>query len=138
MDRQRAAGRPVVVGEASPYYCFHPLALDRIAARLPDVRMIIVLRDPVERAWSQYSYEVARGNEDLSFAEALDAEAERFAGAEERIRSGRESPTTAIGGSTRTSPGATTRSRSPRCTSGSRPHSSTWSSARSSSPGLSR
>ena len=51
--------------------------------------MIIVLRDPVERAWSQYSYEVARGNEDLSFAEALDAEADRLAGAEERIRSGR-------------------------------------------------
>ena len=38
MDRQRAAGRRVVVGEASPYYCFHPLALDRIAAQLPTVR----------------------------------------------------------------------------------------------------
>jgi len=88
MDRQRASGRRVVVGEASPYYCFHPLALDRIAAQLPAVHMIIVLRDPVERAWSHYSYEVARGNEDLSFAEALDAEPERLAGAEERIRSG--------------------------------------------------
>jgi Sulfotransferase domain len=88
MDRQRAAGRPVVVGEASPYYCFHPLALDRIADQLPTVRMMIVLRDPVERAWSHYSYEVARGNEDLSFADAIDAEPERLAGAEARIRSG--------------------------------------------------
>jgi hypothetical protein len=88
MDRQRASGRPVVVGEASPYYCFHPLALDRIASQLPTVRMIIVLRDPVERAWSHYSYEVARGNEDLPFAEAIDAEPERLAGAEERIRTG--------------------------------------------------
>ncbi len=88
MDRERAAGRPVVVGEASPYYCFHPLALDRIAARVPDVKLIIVLRDPVERAWSHYSYEVARGNEDLSFADALDAEPARTAGAADRIRRG--------------------------------------------------
>jgi len=88
IDGQRAAGRPVVVGEASPYYCFHPLALDRIASKLPAVRMIIVLRDPVERAWSHYAYEVARGNEDLGFAEALAAEPGRIAGAEERIRSG--------------------------------------------------
>ena len=88
MDRQRAAGRPVVVGEASPYYCFHPLALGRIADQLPTARMIIVLRDPVERAWSHYSYEVARGNEDLSFADAIDAEPERLADAEARILSG--------------------------------------------------
>jgi hypothetical protein len=87
-DRQRADGRPVVVGEASPYYCFHPLALDRIAARLPDVRLVIVLRDPVERAWSHYAYELARGNEELSFGDALDAEPARLAGAAERIRSG--------------------------------------------------
>ena len=88
MDQERAAGRPVVVGEASPYYCFHPLALDRIVARVPDVKLIIVLRDPVERAWSHYSYEVARGNEDLSFADALDAEPARTAGAADRIRRG--------------------------------------------------
>jgi len=88
MDNQRAAGRPVVVGEASPYYCFHPLALGRIAEQLPSVRMIIVLRDPVERAWSHYSYEVARGNEELSFADAVDAEPARLAGVEERIRAG--------------------------------------------------
>jgi hypothetical protein len=88
MDRERAAGRPVMVGEASPYYCFHPLALERISARLPDVRLIIVLRDPVERAWSHYAYEVARGNEDLPFGAALDAEPSRVSGAEDRIRRG--------------------------------------------------
>jgi hypothetical protein len=88
MDGERAAGRPVVVGEASPYYCFHPLALDRIAARVPDVKLIIVLRDPVERAWSHYSYEVARGNEDLPFADALDAEPARTEGVADRIRRG--------------------------------------------------
>jgi hypothetical protein len=88
MDTERAGGRPVVVGEASPYYCFHPLSLERIAERLPDVRLVIVLRDPVERAWSHYAYEVARGNEDLSFGDALDAEPARLAGAEERILRG--------------------------------------------------
>ena len=55
---------------------------------MPDVKLIIVLRDPVERAWSHYSYEVARGNEDLSFADALDAEPARTAGAADRIRRG--------------------------------------------------
>jgi Sulfotransferase domain len=88
MDGERAAGRPVVVGEASPYYCFHPLSIERIAARLPDVRLIIVLRDPVERAWSHYAYESARGNEELSFKDALDAEPDRLRGVEERIRQG--------------------------------------------------
>jgi Sulfotransferase domain len=88
MNAERAAGRPVIVGEASPYYCFHPLALERIAARVPSVRLIMVLRDPVERAWSHYAYELARGNEDLTFAEALEAEPHRLEGAEDRIRLG--------------------------------------------------
>ncbi len=36
-----------VTGEASPYYLFHPLAAARLARELPDVRLIVSLRDPV-------------------------------------------------------------------------------------------
>lgn len=74
-----------VTGEASPYYMFHPLAPGRIREALPDVKVIVVLRDPVERAWSHYRREVDTGYETLTFAEALAAEPERLAGEEERI-----------------------------------------------------
>ncbi len=80
-----AGGRRAIAGEASPYYMFHPLAPQRIAAALPDVRLIAVLRDPVERAWSHYQYERRRGYEDLPFEEALRREPERLAGEAERM-----------------------------------------------------
>src|SRR6266540_2331415 len=75
-----AGGRRTIAGEASPYYMFHPLAPQRIAAALPEVRLIAVLRDPVERAWSHYRYERHRGYEDLPF-ELLGAPASRLSGA---------------------------------------------------------
>jgi hypothetical protein len=79
------AGEPAVVGEATPYYLFHPAVPDRVAADLPDVRLIAVLRDPVERAWSQYRHEVDLGFETLSFEAALDAEYERLRGTNEHL-----------------------------------------------------
>jgi len=45
-----------------------------------------LLRNPIERAFSHYQHEVRGGREPLSFVEALDREAERLAGEEERIR----------------------------------------------------
>jgi len=85
--RMRAGGGPVVTGEASPYYCFHPDAPRRIAATLPDVRLIFLVRDPVERAFSHFDYERRRGQEPLSnIHDALDAESDRLAGEEQRLR----------------------------------------------------
>jgi len=75
-------GHPVVTGEASPYYLFHPHVAERAATRLPEARVIAVLRDPVGRAWSHFHHETTRGFEDLSFEAALDAEPARLAGAE--------------------------------------------------------
>ena len=86
----RVEGRVGVVpvtGESSPYYMFHPLAADRVAADLPGVRLIVLLRDPVERAISAYTHEKARGFEDESFERALELEPERIAGEAERMRS---------------------------------------------------
>jgi Sulfotransferase domain len=86
----RVEGRVGVVpvtGESSPYYMFHPLAADRIAADLPGVRLVVLLRDPVERAISAYTHERARGYEDESFERALELEPERIADEAERMRS---------------------------------------------------
>lgn len=82
---EAATGDWTMTGEGSPYYMFHPLAIERIRRTLPDVRLIAVLRDPVARAWSHHQYEVSHGREDLGFEEALDAEAERTAGEEAKI-----------------------------------------------------
>lgn len=74
-----------ISGESTAYYIFHPLAPQRIAETLPRVKIIILLRNPVDRAFSHYQHKLRRGQETLSFDEAIDAEAERLAGEEERI-----------------------------------------------------
>jgi hypothetical protein len=60
------AGRPC--GEATPIYLYWPNALGRIAAYNPAMRIVLVLRDPVERAWSHWRMEYARGAERRPFA----------------------------------------------------------------------
>ena len=82
--KQRAPWR--ITGEASPYYMFHPMAPVRIAAELPDVKLILVLRDPLARAWSHHAYETAKGRETESFERAIDLEPARLAGEEEKLR----------------------------------------------------
>jgi hypothetical protein len=73
------------VGEASPSYLFHPLGPQRVAALLPDVRLIALVRNPADRAFSHYQHEVALGREPLSFEDALEAEEERTRGEVERM-----------------------------------------------------
>lgn len=74
-----------ITGEASPYYMYHPAAPDRIAATLPDAKLICLLRDPVERAWSHHRYEVSRGHESEPFEKALELEPRRTQGERERL-----------------------------------------------------
>src|SRR5207244_3601481 len=86
--RSRAEARlggPVVVGEASPYYLYHPLAAERAARLVPEAKLLLFLRDPVERTYSMWKEQVRNGVEKLDFAEALAAESERTAGEEARI-----------------------------------------------------
>jgi hypothetical protein len=77
--RARARGGDVVAGEATPYYIFHPLVPERVALTIPDVRLIAMLRDPVERAYSHYQMMRRSQREELSFEDALEAEAGRLA-----------------------------------------------------------
>ena len=83
-------GRRALTGEASPYYMFHPLAAERVASVLPRVKLLVSLRDPVERLWSHYNERLAGRTETLGIEEALDAEEGRLAGEAERIAA--ESP----------------------------------------------
>ena len=64
----------------------HPLAPGRIARDLPGVKLIVLVRDPVERAHSAHAHEMARGFEDEPFERALALEPQRLEGEEERIR----------------------------------------------------
>ena len=67
------------VGEASTGYLFLPEAADQIAERLPGVRLIAILRDPVQRAYSQYLHYRRDGMEPLSdFLEACENEPARI------------------------------------------------------------
>jgi hypothetical protein len=62
-------------GEASTPYLPSPYAAGRIAEVLPDVRLIVILRDPVERAFSAYNYNLSRGTEPArTFDEAVASE----------------------------------------------------------------
>lgn len=79
-------GLPVVTGESTPYYMYHPLAIQRIHSLLPEARLIVLLRNPTERAYSHYNHAIKRGEEPLdSFEAALDAEEARLAGEVERL-----------------------------------------------------
>jgi hypothetical protein len=82
---KRRRGRWPLVGEASPSYILHPLAPQRARDLVPDARLIALLRNPVDRAYSHYQHEVRLGREPLSFEDALDAEEDRLRGEVERM-----------------------------------------------------
>ncbi|WP_115125952.1 sulfotransferase domain-containing protein [Synechococcus sp. GEYO] len=65
-------------GDITPFYIFHPEAPRRIHNLLPRVKMIILLRDPVERTLSQYFHARRNGFEQLELPEALQAEEYRL------------------------------------------------------------
>ena len=73
-------------GEITPYYLFHQAAPERIHALRHNMRLIALLRDPVERTLSQYFHSQRLGLEELPLEQALAAEAKRLAGSEAVIR----------------------------------------------------
>jgi hypothetical protein len=74
--------------DASPYYLFHPAVPARLHALLPDARLVVLLRDPVRRAYSHYWHERAKGREKLEFEDAIAAEPARIAAAEAGLADG--------------------------------------------------
>lgn len=71
-----------ITGEGCPDYLFCPGAEQRIRHLLPDARLIVILRDPVERAISHYYHERRMGREYLPIMQALEVESERLAHAD--------------------------------------------------------
>jgi sulfotransferase family protein len=82
---QQVRKRPLVTGEASSSYLFYPLAPKRVAEVLPHVKLIVLLRNPVDRAYSQYYHAVELKHETLPFEEAVQDEEKRTAQEREKI-----------------------------------------------------
>lgn len=68
----------IAIGEASPLYLYSDKAPLKIKRYIPDVKLIAILRDPVQRAYSSYMHYVREGYETLPFAESLQAEEKRI------------------------------------------------------------
>jgi hypothetical protein len=66
-----------VLGEATPIYMYWNPAPQRIREYNPEMKWILVLRNPVERAFSAWNMETQRGAEQLSFRQAVERETER-------------------------------------------------------------
>ena len=65
--------------EATPIYMYWSPSADRIHRYNPHMRLIFVLREPVQRAYSHWGMETTRDRESLSFRDAIGAEPDRIA-----------------------------------------------------------
>lgn len=71
-------------GEATANYLFDPEIAERAHRAAPEARIVALVRDPVDRAWSHWRERTRRGVETLSFEDALAAEEERIDAARHR------------------------------------------------------
>lgn len=67
----------VVVGEATPIYLYWKAAPARMRAYNPDLKLVVLLRNPIERAFSHWNMQRSRGREHLGFEEAVHGERDR-------------------------------------------------------------
>ncbi|OYT33099.1 sulfotransferase [Archaeoglobales archaeon ex4484_92] len=74
-----ASSKYKAIGEASPLYMYLEEVPERIHETLPDAKLIFILRNPVDRAYSHYWHEIRLGYEWLPFEEAIKKEKERLA-----------------------------------------------------------
>lgn len=78
--RRLLASKSVITGEASPCYLFHPHSPKRLAAVVPKAKLIVLLRNPIDRAYSHYHLNLKKKREALSFEEAIFNEGARLQG----------------------------------------------------------
>lgn len=65
--------------DSTPCYLCHPYAAERMAALVPDAKLVVLLREPASRALSQYWMVYMNGEENLDIDAAFNAEADRLA-----------------------------------------------------------
>ena len=75
----------VITGEASTNYIFYPHVPARVRAMVPDAKLIALLRNPVDRAYSHYQHGVKRGGVHTSFEVAIEQEETSIFGEKERM-----------------------------------------------------
>ena len=83
--RGRVRGTRQLIGDATPYYLHHPHAPARAKRHVPDAKIIVLLRHPVDRAIGHWAERTRNGVETLDFIEALHAENDRLLGEEQRL-----------------------------------------------------
>ena len=81
----KKTNQKLLSGEASPGYLFKPMVPGRMKDLLPDVKLIVILRNPVDRAYSDYHHSIRGGKDTLSFEKAIESEEERCAEEWERV-----------------------------------------------------
>jgi hypothetical protein len=74
-----------ITGEATPYYLFDPHVPRRVGQVLPDIKLIILLRNPVDRAYSHFQFESRVGIENLDFESAVERELASFPAEEVKV-----------------------------------------------------
>lgn len=67
-----------ITGEDTPFYIWDPIVAKRILKNLPKIKLIVLLRNPVDRAYSNYHLGVRAGTENLSFEDAIKVEIKRL------------------------------------------------------------
>lgn len=70
----------IITGESTPHYMSHPHVPKRISEVIPHAKIITILRNPVDRAYSHYQHNVRMKRESLSFKDAIAMESERLQG----------------------------------------------------------
>ena len=83
--RTVTSGHRTLCFESSPYYMFEPRVPARVRRELPKVKLVFLLRNPVDRAYSHYQHCVVRGRESLPFEAAIDVETQRLKGEVARL-----------------------------------------------------
>jgi len=74
-----------LTGEATPYYLQHPHTPRRVYELNPNMKLIVVLRNPIDRAFSHYKRKLRNGSEKLSFEEVTEQEQLRIKGEIEKM-----------------------------------------------------
>jgi hypothetical protein len=75
-NHDKMPNSPFYTGEASPFYFFHPLAASRIQFHFPKIKLILLLRNPINRTYSHYQHQRRKGRISISFEHAIQLEPE--------------------------------------------------------------
>lgn len=83
--KEQRAHKRLIVGEATPYYLYHPHAPSRARQGAPNAKVVALLRNPIDRAFGHWMERTRNGIETLGFSEAIRVEAQRLADEEQKM-----------------------------------------------------